>query len=78
MQQQQVQRDNYKRQQAKDQSQRIQNRQQQELDKSERVINAKRHFRGQLLHQNQQRYFPLTPPPISIDILSEHKQLKIK
>ncbi len=78
MQQQQVQRENYKRQQAKEQSQRIQNRQQQELDKSERIINAKRQFRGQLIHQNHQRYFQIILLLLSIDIFSEHKQSKIK
>lgn len=54
---QQLQREQYKRQQAKDQSQRIQNRQQQEIDKSDQALNAKRQFRSQILHQNQQRYF---------------------
>lgn len=52
-----LQRDQYKRQQAKDQSQRIQNRQQQEIDRSDRALEAKRKFQSQILHQNHQRYF---------------------
>jgi hypothetical protein len=74
LQQQQVQREQYKRQQAKEQSQRIQNRQQQEIDKSERIINAKRQFRSQLIHQNHQRYVQITFLLLYSYILSEHKQ----
>ncbi|CAF4773397.1 unnamed protein product, partial [Rotaria magnacalcarata] len=51
----QIQREQYKRQQAKEQSQRCQNNLQQETEKSERIIDAKRQFRSQIIHQNHQR-----------------------
>ena len=78
LQQQHVQREQHKRQQAKEQSQRIQNRQQQELDKSERIIDAKRQFRNQISHQNHQRYFEITCLFSSAYLSSEHKQSKSK
>lgn len=52
---QQLQREEYKRQQAKDQSQRIQDRQQQDIDRPDRILDAKRQYRSQVIHHTHLR-----------------------